>query len=87
MALEFYTSINEQAIIDAQRTICDNCGFPSNAADNWDIVTKAANEDLWFIQKPGTEGYGNFTQTEMISGIDMTLITALPQDPEWYPDE
>ena len=80
----FYTSNNEAALIAAEAQICLNCGFPNgNGTDRWAIVTKAVNEDLWFFEKP--TGYNQFTQTQMIDGIDLTDITEQERNQDWFP--
>src|ERR1051326_1633248 len=85
----YLTSTIESAIISAQNQICSNCNLPNNdGTSGWDVPTKAINEDLWFIAKPPSEGWGNderFTQEQMMSGIDLTNIVERERDPLWFP--
>ena len=85
----YLTSTNESAIIAAEAMISANCGLPNSLGTmSWDSPPrKAVNQNLWFICKPPVNGWGNaeqFTQAQMMSGVDMADIIEQQYNPEWF---
>lgn len=81
----YYTCTTAQPLINLQAKISQNCGFPKDGTQKWDAVTKAVNQELYFIQKPVT--YNKLTQTAMLVGIDLTGITEQEKNKYWFPPE
>lgn len=87
--MRYLTSNNEAAIIAIEHQISINCRLPNGCGtENWATVTKAINDDLWFIEKPSSDGWGNlihYTQEGMMENVDLTDITELERDEAWFP--
>jgi len=88
----YLTSTNELAIIAAEARISLNCGLVNAyGTTSWDgPPKKAVNEDLWFISKPPVSGWGNveqFTQAQMMSGVNMTGIIEQERNSDWFAEE
>lgn len=84
MTNEYLVSTNEQAIIAAEAQIAANGELYISNGENWYNVLKAYNLDLWIIQKPLAIGFNQFTQEQMMAGVDMSEIDTMPFNPAWY---
>lgn len=82
----YLTSTNETSIINAEQKITENCGFPFEDTDKWADVTKAYNQNLWFIKKPTGYNYStlSLSESEMMDGVDLTNITEEELDLNWF---
>lgn len=75
----FLTSANESAIISANAQISLNCGLPNDQGTRtWSVVRKVEGQDVWFIDCPPVDGWGNpghhFSKLEMMNGVDLSNI-------------
>ena len=87
--MTYLTSNNESAIVAAEAKISLNCGLVNAyGTTSWDNPPrKAVNENLWFITKPPVNGWGNveqFTQAQMMSGVNMTDIIEQERNDNWF---
>ncbi|CAB4213869.1 hypothetical protein UFOVP1454_4 [uncultured Caudovirales phage] len=82
-----YVSANEVAIIALEAKISSNCRLPNDKGTVcWSSPpTKINNQDKWFIIKPDVDGWGEYTQEQMLAGVDLTNIIETEIDPLWLP--
>lgn len=85
----YLTSTTEVPITNANIQISSNCGLPnSSGTETWATPTQSVDNTIWFILKPPIEGWGNtvqFTQAEMMAGVDETNITEQEYNSAWFP--
>lgn len=85
----YLTSTTALSITSAQAQISINCGLPNiYGTEEWAIPTQSVDNTIWFIPKPTIKGWGNmeqFTQAQMMSGVDLTNIIEQEYNVAWFP--
>lgn len=83
---KFYVGTEAQ-VIAANQQIDSNCSFPDGRTTTWAIPVQAYGESFWFIAAPPPGGYnngiGNWTQAQMIAGVQN--VTLEDGNPDWWP--
>ncbi len=65
----FLTSNIEQNVTTANQQIALNIKLPDDDTQVWDIPRKAYQQDLWFIKKPRSFGWKDYTQEQMMQNV------------------
>lgn len=85
--INFYIG-SEEDLLKIDAAISATCEWPNSKGTlRWAIPQKAYNQDFWFLSKPPEKGYnlGEFTQAQMIANVDITNITELEWNKDWFP--
>lgn len=86
--MTYLTSPDQAKIVAAQNKISSNCRFPNASGTlQWALLRQSIDGSIWFILKPPIDGYNlrEFTQAQMMAGVDMTNITEQECNANWFP--
>lgn len=87
--ITYHTGIEADIIaLETQYTLL--LGLPNQSGTvRWAIPQKAIDQDLWFIPRLPENGWGNadqiFTSAEIMPQLNLTNITDMPFDENWFP--